>query len=519
MPTDTDAQAAPGQSYDLRKKELNVIRYSYHNKTAPTSTPPLPSAAQAERPVSALDLHPAAPPAAAAAASKDLPESARLAVTVSATPVLQSAQQPSTPSTPSVASLATSPSHGLVRSVSDASPSSSAGQSALSTPAKKKTISINIDEGEKSILQTPLQPLPDVIAFLTKGVVFTSYFPSADPPSPSAQQPAPSSPPFISAELLIFYALSYTGADAAEADLGSGPILAWCEPGQRYLSVDQAIAIDHIHELFLGRKPSFPSGVKGESGTCMSILTPQVSLYLQAQTKASRDEFFLALYALLQALQHGGKRIKKAANGDGKAKKRPSDSSTPPSTSAGPSPLPSPRLGPSDQHGPADLPAARQLLESGMPFIVFVLDKNNSDVTSKHEVTLWFRPDPDAPPTTTAGAAPTTGHLCWCRRGSHLDYSPSRSLPITSTVQICLGKETKALRNAAAAHSPVDRCFSILCGRPPRMILNLEATTAEARTVWLNAFHQVSLPCSHSYLCDALGLCSCDTHPALVRVR
>ena len=497
MPSDHDAQAAPGQSYDLRKKELNVIRYSYQTqgpqgtpgKTG--STPTLPATSQLDRPVSALDLH------SSPGAVRELTDAALLSATSSAAPVMQShapvaapGAGAGTPQPPTVSTV--TPPH---------SRTPSEGSVAATPTGRKKTISINIDEHERAILQTPLQPLPAVVAYLTKGILFTSYFPSPDAPAPASAPSAAASSPFISAELLIFYAPSYTGADAAEADLGTGPILAWCEPGQRYVSADQAIAIDHIHELFLGKKASFPQGVQGDVGQCMSILTPQVSLYLQADSKQTRDAFFLAIYALLQSLQQSQKKERKKTS-NGKKKDVPgatTDTSAPtaPTSSTPPksvSPAPSPRLTSVDQ--PMDLPSARHLLESGVPFIVYVLDKHNSEVTSKHEVTLWFKADvpsstsataqPQPPPSPSSGQV--TGHLCWCRRGAHLDYSPSRSLPITPTVQICLGKQTKALRNAAAASCEGARAFSILCGR---MILNLEAMSAEGRGMWLNAFHKV----------------------------
>ena len=474
MPITADAQAAPGQSYDLRKKELNVIRYSYQTKGSgggAGGTPTLPPAPAVDRPLSALDLHPAQ-----GGGPGSLTESMPLSQAVSAAPMLQSGPQPPTPS---AAMMTHNASSIIPRAISEASHAPSHPPSVPPSPslARKKTISINIDEHEKSILQTPLQPLPDVIAYLTRGVVFTSFFPSPEPPSPSPTtlNPTTLSPPtFISADLLIFYSPSYTGPDAADADLGLGPILAWSEPGQRYLSADQAIAIDHITELFLGRKGTWPGGGVGvEAGRCLSVLTPQVTLWLQAESKAVRDEWFMALYTLMQAMQGGGTKRKgegrKGANGErlkeGKKKGTTPDSTTPPTVSKQPSPAPSPRLtaaaAASDQA--MDLPAARALLESGMPFMVYVLDKHNSDVTSKHEVTLWFKPDAAAASTAAAAgaqppspsaAAPVTGHLCWCRRGAHLDYSASRSLPITSTVQICLGKQTRGTPLACLTYLP-----------------------------------------------------------------
>ena len=497
MPITAGEQAAPGQSYDLRKKELNVIRYSYQTKggggvggPGTGGTPTLPPAPPVDRPLSALDLQPSAQGGGAAA----LTESSALSLAISAAPVLQSGPHPPTPSAAMMTHTASST---LSRAFTDASsgpapmpnPPSVPSAPSSSSATKRKLISINIDEHEKAILQTPLPPLPDVIAYLTKGVIFTSFFPSPEPPSPSpptSSTPIPppsSSPSFIAADLLIFYSPSYTGPDASDADLGPGPILAWSEPGQRYMSADQAIAIDHISELFLGKKGTWPGGGVGlESGRCLSVLTPQVSLWLQAESKAVRDEWFMALYALMQAMQGAGGGGKKKGEGgkkggvngervkEGAKKKGVTAESTTPSISSGePSPAPSPRLtaaaGPGEQS--IDLPAARALLESGMPFTVYVLDKLNSDITTKHEVTLWFKPDPAGAASTTAGggsqppspsaAAPITGHLCWCRRGAHLDYSPSRSLPITSTVQICLGRQTRgtSLHHASVSSLPL----------------------------------------------------------------
>ena len=518
MPVQGEQHSAPGQSFDLRKKELNVVRYEYGANKAAGATPTLPAAAAIDRPTSALSLTPKGGDATA-----QLTHAQPLSNTISAAPVLQSHHAPPvTPSSKAAASTSTPPSsstanssfstpneRALARSVS--TPHTSGTPSSAVTPRHKRTISINIDEGEKAILQQPLRPLPDVLAFLTQGVVFTSYFPAPDTPPVNSEQ---LSLPNLSADLLIFYAPTFRASDGQPSqdatDLGTGPVLAWCEPNTRYMSVDQCIAVEHIHELYLGRKVGWPGGAGGGE-LCLSIMTPQVSLWLEAESRGMRDEFFLALYALLQSLHpvrsrkrpvgplpatNGERAPAGAADGSGAVKKSErSGTATPPAATATTVVTTTPS---SDAVvDPAELAAARQLLVHGMPFVVYVLDKHDTDVTSRHEVTLWFRPDTGTPSSSpmpspsSASSAPTdslVGHLCWCRRGPQLDYAPSRSLPITSTVQICLGKQTKALRNAAAADSPSDRCFSILCGR---MILNLEATSVDDRQLWLQAFHKL----------------------------
>ena len=528
MPVHAEQHSAPGQSFDLRKKELNVVRYEYGaNKAAAGAareTPTLPAAVGIDRPTSALALTPKGGDAPA-----QLTHAQPLLNTISAAPVLQSHPLPPlTPSskpaafsstTPPSSSAATAPSvnpnAALSRSISTphtaASPSSSAA-----TPRHKRTISINIDEGEKAILQQPLRPLPDVLAFLTQGVVFTSYFPAPEGGEQAAL-------PYLSADLLIFYAPQFRASDGQSSqdalDLGSGPVLAWCEPNTRYMSADQCVAVEHIHELYLGRKTGWPSGAGGGE-KCLSITTPQVSLWLEADGRATRDEFFMALYALLQSLHPVRNRKRPvgsapATNGEraaagastaadvtGAAKKSDrSGATTPPTASAATTVVTSAPSGDAAVD-PAELAAARQLLVHGMPFVVYVLDKHDTDVTSRHEVTLWFRSDAGTPsssplpsprsatPTPAAAADSLVGHLCWCRRGPVLDYAASRSLPITATVQICLGKQTKALRNAAAADSPSERCFSILCGR---MILNLEASSVDDKQLWLQAFHKLMM--------------------------
>ena len=525
MPVHGEQHSAPGQSFDLRKKELNVVRYEYGANKAGTGTvrdtPTLPAAAGIDRPTSAMSLTPKGGDAPA-----QLTNSQPLSSTISAAAVIQSHQPaPVTPNSKTTASTATpassspatsssagTPNAALTRSVS--TPHTSASPSSAVTPRHKRTISINIDEGEKAILQQPLRPLPDVLAFLTQGVVFTSYFPAPDTPPTSSDQ---AGLPFLSADLLIFYAPAFRASDGQPSqdatDLGTGPVLAWCEPNTRYMSADQCIAVEHIHELYLGRKAGWPGGVGGGE-RCLSIMTPQVSLWLEADSRGMRDDFFLALYALLQSL-HPVRSRKRAvgpsttttngerattvavgADGTGSVKSERSGTATPPAASTATAVVTS---APNSDGAvdPIELAAARQLLVHGMPFVVYVLDKHDTDVTSRHEVTLWFRPDTGTPsssplPSPTSASPPPSdslvGHLCWCRRGPVLDYAPSRSLPITSTVQICLGKQTKALRNAAAADSPSDRCFSILCGR---MILNLEAGTVDDRQLWLQAFHKL----------------------------
>jgi hypothetical protein len=78
------------------------------------------------------------------------------------------------------------------------------------------------------------------------------------------------------------------------------------------------------------------------------------------------------------------------------------------------------------------------------------------------------------------------GCLCWCRRGSGLDFSPSRCLPLNKTVQICMGKQTKAFKNVCASEGNPACCFSIMVDK---MILNLEVSSPELRASWLNSFH------------------------------
>lgn len=145
----------------------------------------------------------------------------------------------------------------------------------------KRTIAVNIDENDRNILRKAMT-MNDVITLLTNGVNFTAYFPINETNNTNNQHSK-----INSAELILFYSNKYqqntnnsntntanntSGVNANDRtshsanpsqdanDLGRGPIIAWCEPNvTRYLIPDQALAIEHINEIYVGKnlRPHF----------------------------------------------------------------------------------------------------------------------------------------------------------------------------------------------------------------------------------------------------------------------
>ena len=130
------------------------------------------------------------------------------------------------------------------------------------------------------------------------------------------------------------------------------------------------------------------------------------------------------------------------------------------------------------------LPHALELLECGSDFTVFLVDRSNPHQTSRHPVVLWWIPD----------SAAGKGRLCWSRRSSsgptRLEYHPSRSLLLSSAVELSLGKQTKALCNAGMDDVDAGRCVSVMVDRT---VLNLAAVSEQARDEWLAALHTVMI--------------------------
>lgn len=54
------------------------------------------------------------------------------------------------------------------------------------------------------------------------------------------------------------------------------------------------------------------------------------------------------------------------------------------------------------------------------------------------------------------------GSLCWCGINEVRSSSPSRTLQLNRTVEICLAKQTKAFNAQGAEEADPDCCFSIL---------------------------------------------------------
>jgi hypothetical protein len=404
---------------------------------------------------------------------------------------------------------------------------------------KMQKISVNIYYSDFStdLLREDGNLMRNLLLQLHDGFECLAFFPVENPETlelPGDQQ-------FTSAEIFIFYESSFlhsktsviSGENSAEesAELSRGPILAWCEQGQRYLSADQTICLEDIRVISLGydRPWNCPGNFAGklDPARSISLVTQQVSLHLQAKSVQQRNQFFLAIYNYLAskvkinlihsriAADNCGAQSNNANNSKDNAGKNnqkqlqtvpiPTNTSkTSPgnvstnnsaavaannngnvasqSNNRSPGGLISTSPSPSSEN---NVIAARALLERGQPFVVYVLDKNNIDITTRHEVILWYRPANSG----DNNPLNAKGNLAWCKRGEAvLDYSPNRSLPLSKTVQISMGKQTKAFKNKQAAPAEPGNCFSIIV---EKIILNLEAASNPARTTWLAAFHAV----------------------------
>jgi hypothetical protein len=359
-------------------------------------------------------------------------------------------------------------------------------------PQALPPVKITLDEADKDFVQllnnAPRALMPEQAALLQRGEVFLAYFPN-EPEDSSSSSPGSSggsasgsasvSPPSTSVtKLCLFLEPAYHPSVEEALELGVPPhapvsLLCWCEPHvARYVKTDQAVAVEQVGALHLGATHLFPR--QAVRSNCFSIVTQHVQLHLEADASSKRRDWFLALYTLVSQAP----AVPSSASSMSSSSSSASFSTSPPQHpvhqtpshvqgqgqegfGGGPhsglnrqqqqqqhqhnsvSPPQQQQQQPSHGMSAADEDAAvsraRALLEGGMPFVVFVLDKHDSELTTRHEVVLWYRPP-------QAGGVPHS--LCWCRRGPTLDFSPARSLPLNRTVQICMGKQTKALKNA-----------------------------------------------------------------------
>jgi len=398
-------------------------------------------------------------------------------------------------------------------------------------PQALPPVKITLDEADKDFVQllnnAPRALMPEQAALLQRGEVFLAYFPnepedsSASPGSSgSGSASASVSPPSTSVtKLCLFLEPAYHPSVEEALELGVPPhapvsLLCWCEPHvARYVKTDQAVAVEQVGALHLGATHLFPR--QAVRSNCFSIVTQHVQLHLEADASSKRRDWFLALYTLVSQAP----AVPSSASSMSSSSSSASFSTSPPqhpvhqttshiqsqgqegfgggqqtginrqqqqqqqhehnSVSAAQQQQQQQAHGVSAADEDAAVSRARALLEGGMPFVVFVLDKHDSELTTRHEVVLWYRPP-------QAGGVPHS--LCWCRRGPTLDFSPARSLPLNRTVQICMGKQTKALKNAAAHSADPAAAFSVMV---EKMILNLCAPSADERARWLSAFHMV----------------------------
>ena len=376
----------------------------------------------------------------------------------------------------------------------------------------------------------------DLLSYIVHGTVLTIFFPS-DPnqlDSPSSAIP-----------LYLFY-------DSSSASL------CWCEPGARYVVSEQTLPISAITELHLGNaNPAFPADADGSR--CFSIVAAVIQLHCEEEDAARRDEIVLALYSLLSdaqneqndtadidgsnqphtiadndtrgtRTQNGGdsdplNRTAAVAQSEHQHSRRTPQQSTDnqeetvesvPSavgetaatggrsrpTATAHSKQPAAALSasvPTSSTGGAvtemSLSRALEVLEAGSDFTVFLVDRSNPQLTSRHPVVLWWIPD----------SAAGKGRLCWSRRSvtapGRLEYHPSRSLLLSSNVELSLGKQTKALCNGGMEDVEAGRCVSVMVDRT---VLNLAADSRAARDEWLTALHTV-MANGHQQLTTASG--------------
>ena len=345
----------------------------------------------------------------------------------------------------------------------------------------------------------------DLLAYISDGTVLTIFFPSeaSQPHEPASSSAIP---------LYLFY-------DEQSASL------CWCEPGQRYVVAEQTLPIAAIAELHLGNaNTAFPSDA--HESRCFSIVSDVIQLHCEEEDAARRDEVVLALYSLLSNAQqqHGGAEAADHAEQQQQYDEQPSALDEQPRTvpsqqrddPAGKQPGEEKTAEPhvskavvsssGQRHNkppsgssqvttiPASLPLSKALalLEGGSDFTVFLVDRSNPHLTSRHPVVLWYIPD---------SSAEGKGRLCWSRRSAsaasahaaappRLEYHPSRSLLLSSAVELSLGKQTKALCNAGMDDVDGGRCVSVMV---ERTVLNLAADSEEARDEWLAALHTVMI--------------------------
>ena len=358
----------------------------------------------------------------------------------------------------------------------------------------------------------------DLLSYISNGTVLTIFFPSEpeQPDSPSTAIP-----------LYLFY----------DVDSAS---LCWCEPGARYVVAEQTLPVSSIAELHLGNaNPAFPADA--HSSRCFSIVSDLIQLHCEEEDVARRDEIVLALYSLLSDAQpeqkdgaeHANEQPTNADNEADIARPRHGSDSAPPNTQSGAGVqqreqqqssrgatskqpvneektfdvaqpaedqpavsgsvsgstaarhIKQPATASSSATASMSLSSALELLETGSSFTVFLVDRSSPALTSRHPVILWFIPD---------SAAEGKGRLCWSRRSAsapaRLEYHPSRSLLLSSAVELSLGKQTKALCNAGMEDVLAGRCVSVMVDRT---VLNLAAESEAARDEWLAALHTVMI--------------------------
>ena len=286
---------------------------------------------------------------------------------------------------------------------------------------------MTLDEADHAIVEAlnnaPRSLQPDQLELLTRGSVFLAYFPNTEEsgaaPSATGATALPPPPPSTSVtKLFLFFEPSYqpTVEEALELGVAPGapvPLLCWCEPNvPRYVKTDQAISLDQVSALHLGASSSAADASSGVEvfprqavrSSCFSVVTQHVALHLEADSSAMRKAWFIAIYTLVaqapaqapaQQPQAPAQTIP-AASQQAVPQSMQSyqpQTSPPTATSSSTSSSSSSRAASSTSLSTLELEedrleGARRLLEGGMPFVVYVLDKSDIDLTTRHEVSI-----------------------------------------------------------------------------------------------------------------------------------
>lgn len=431
------AAQAHAQAQAQAQAHSRTSSLSHSQSSTPTS-----ASTNGSAPDSNATTPPVIPPSPLQTAPRQVAQGAQSTVAAAAT-----GRPPLPPATPQQAQ----PQHAQQQQQPQQHPQQQSQQQ-HAVPEALPPVQVTLDEADRPFVEVlnsaPRTLQADQLELLTRGETFLAYFPNE--PEEGAETAAAGAgagamPPSTSVtKLLLFLEPSYlpTEDEAQELCVSSGvpvSLLCWCEPDARprYVKLDQAVAVEQVSALHLGASDLFPR--QSVRAHCLSLVTPHVALHLEADSAAKRKDWFVALYTLVSQAP----AIAPSANAHARMMQQQQQqqqqlqpySHQPQSSSSPASATSLSSIASSESEAERNLVSARALLEAGAPFVVYVLDKNDAELTTRHEVLLWLRP------AVHGGPSPSPHSLCWCRRGGAKDFSPARSLPLNKTVQICLGKQ------------------------------------------------------------------------------